>query len=78
MDFGRLSQVALVGYGVGGAFLGLAYFDLPYTLMAFIACTYAVVQREAARLSHAAAVNNQKPGLPVAVLLGKQPAARNP
>jgi probable O-glycosylation ligase (exosortase A-associated) len=49
-DFGRLSQVAFVGYGVGGAFLGLAYFDLPYTLMIFIACAYALVRKEAARL----------------------------
>jgi probable O-glycosylation ligase (exosortase A-associated) len=47
VDFGRLSQVAFVGYGVGGAFLGLAYFDLPYTLMAFVACAYVVVRREA-------------------------------
>jgi hypothetical protein len=26
-------QVSLVGYGTGGAFLGLAYFDLTYHLM---------------------------------------------
>ena len=26
-------QVSLVGYGAGGAFLGLAYFDLTYHLM---------------------------------------------
>jgi hypothetical protein len=26
-------QVSLVGYAAGGAFLGLAYFDLPYHLM---------------------------------------------
>jgi hypothetical protein len=26
-------QVSLVGYGVGGVFLGLAYFDLTYHLM---------------------------------------------
>ena len=26
-------QVGLVGYAVGGAFLSLAYFDLPYDMM---------------------------------------------
>ena len=31
-----MSQVALVGYAVGGAFLSLAYFDLPYNLMVVI------------------------------------------
>lgn len=32
-DLAAMIQVSLVGYGVGGAFLGLAYFDLPYHLM---------------------------------------------
>lgn len=31
-----MSQVALVGYAVGGAFLSLAYFDLPYNLMVIV------------------------------------------
>ena len=31
-----MSQVALVGYAVGGAFLSLSYFDLPYNLMVVI------------------------------------------
>ena len=72
-DFGRLSQVAFVGYGVGGAFLGLAYFDLPYTLMAFIACAHALVTREALRLSQSTSVDrgqqqspNLAPGVPAA------------
>ncbi|MEC5397653.1 putative O-glycosylation ligase, exosortase A system-associated [Uliginosibacterium sp. H1] len=30
---GAMSQVALVGYAVGGAFLSLAYFDLPYNIL---------------------------------------------
>lgn len=30
---GSMVQVSLFGYFVGGAFLGLAYFDLPYNLM---------------------------------------------
>lgn len=31
-----MCQVSLVGYAVGGAFLSLAYFDLPYSLMVII------------------------------------------
>lgn len=33
-DLARMVQVALVGYAVSGAFLGLAYFDLYYNLVA--------------------------------------------
>jgi len=44
----RMCQVALVGYLVGGAFLGLAYFDLPYTVMAIVVATGAVARRELA------------------------------
>ncbi|MEN9395904.1 MAG: hypothetical protein RLZ81_434 [Pseudomonadota bacterium] len=32
-DLGAMCQVALAGYAVGGAFLSLAYFDLPYNIM---------------------------------------------
>jgi len=32
-DLGAMIQVGLVGYLVGGAFLSLAYFDLPYNMM---------------------------------------------
>ncbi len=32
-DLGAMVQVGLVGYAVGGAFLSLAYFDLPYNMM---------------------------------------------
>ena len=34
-----MSQVALVGYAVGGAFLSLAYFDLPYNIMVILVVT---------------------------------------
>jgi probable O-glycosylation ligase (exosortase A-associated) len=33
-DLGSMIQVGLFGYAVGGAFLSLAYFDLPYDMMA--------------------------------------------
>jgi len=38
-DLVAMIQVSLVGYAVGGAFLGLAYFDLPYHLMIIILLT---------------------------------------
>ncbi|MBI1284112.1 MAG: putative O-glycosylation ligase, exosortase A system-associated [Thiobacillus sp.] len=38
-DLAAMIQVSLVGYAVGGAFLGLAYFDLPYHLMIIILLT---------------------------------------
>ncbi|MDP1535476.1 MAG: putative O-glycosylation ligase, exosortase A system-associated, partial [Rubrivivax sp.] len=32
-DLGAMVQVSLIGFAAGGAFLSLAYFDLPYNLM---------------------------------------------
>jgi probable O-glycosylation ligase (exosortase A-associated) len=39
-------QVSFAGFGVGGAFLGLAYFDLPYHIMAMMIIVHAIVRRE--------------------------------
>ncbi len=38
-DLNKLVQVSLVGYAVGGAFLGLAYFDLYYHYVAIVIVT---------------------------------------
>lgn len=35
-DLGSMVQVSLVGYAVGGAFLSLSYFDLPYDVMLMV------------------------------------------
>ena len=35
-DLGAMVQVALVGYAVGGAFLSMPYFDLPYNMMVLV------------------------------------------
>lgn len=35
-QLGSMCQVSLVGYAVGGAFLSLAYFDLPYNVMVLV------------------------------------------
>ena len=38
-DLAAMIQVSLIGYWTGGAFLGLAYFDLPYHLMIILVLT---------------------------------------
>ncbi|SFU51504.1 probable O-glycosylation ligase, exosortase A-associated [Nitrosomonas eutropha] len=35
-QLGAMAQVSLVGYAVGGAFLSLGYFDLPYNIMVLV------------------------------------------
>jgi putative inorganic carbon (hco3(-)) transporter len=35
-DLGAMCQVSLVGYAVGGTFLSLTYFDLPYNIMVLV------------------------------------------
>jgi probable O-glycosylation ligase (exosortase A-associated) len=37
-------QVSLLGFGVGGAFLSLVYYDVPYYLMALVVCTGDLVE----------------------------------
>ena len=36
VDLGAMCQVSLVGFAVGGAFLSLAYFDLPYLILVLV------------------------------------------
>lgn len=43
-----MTQVALVGYAVGGAFLNLAFWDVPYYLFAAVGTTQYVVREELA------------------------------
>lgn len=43
-DLAAMSQVSLVGYGVAGAFLNLAFFDLPYVILAIGVATDAIVR----------------------------------
>lgn len=38
-ELGAMIQVSLVGYLVGGAFLSLSYFDLPYNIMCMVVLT---------------------------------------
>jgi probable O-glycosylation ligase (exosortase A-associated) len=43
-DLGAMVQVSLVGYAVGGAFLSLSYFDLPYNMMVMVVAAQAWVR----------------------------------
>jgi len=45
-DLGAMSQVALAGYAVGGAFLSLSYFDLPYNIMVLVVLTRVWVEKQ--------------------------------
>jgi putative inorganic carbon (hco3(-)) transporter len=47
-DLGRMIHVSMVGFAVGGAFLGLAYYDFPYNVMAMAVCATHVVRRSLA------------------------------
>jgi putative inorganic carbon (HCO3(-)) transporter len=44
-NLARMVQVSLVGYAVGGAFLNLAYYDVPYYLLVAIVLTRTLVER---------------------------------
>ena len=46
----RMVQVSLVGYAAGGAFLSVAYLDLPYYIMGFVVTAGAIAKRRQAQL----------------------------
>ena len=46
-DLGSMAQAALLGYLAGGAFLSLAYFDLPYNVMMMVVLARVWVQKKA-------------------------------
>ena len=50
-DLAAMIQAALIGFWVGGSFLGLAYWDYPYILIAILVLTKGVVQRRLAEAS---------------------------
>ena len=43
---GAMCQVSLVGYAIGGAFLSLAYFDLPYEILVFLVLTRIWIEKK--------------------------------
>lgn len=53
-NLAAMIQVSFVGFWVGGSFLGLAYWDVPYLLIAVLVLTDIVVRRELAGRNAAA------------------------
>lgn len=56
-----MTQVGLVGYAVGGAFLDLAFWDVPYYLFAAIACTEYAVKQQIAQIEAGASAGIVRP-----------------
>lgn len=46
-DLGAMCQVSIIGYAVGGSFLSLAYFDLPYNIMIIVVLAKRWLDRKA-------------------------------
>jgi putative inorganic carbon (HCO3(-)) transporter len=51
-----MCQVSMIGYAVGGAFLSLAYFDVPYDVMAIVVTTKKWMQARAGQQTAASPV----------------------
>ncbi|QYU67082.1 putative O-glycosylation ligase, exosortase A system-associated [Leptolyngbya sp. 15MV] len=47
-DLGRMAQVSVVAYVVGGTFLSLSYWDFYWTLLVVVAAAHAIVVKELA------------------------------
>jgi putative inorganic carbon (HCO3(-)) transporter len=45
-DLASMTQVSIVGYAVGGAFLGLAYFDFYYNLISLLVLAQVIVKKQ--------------------------------
>lgn len=60
-DLAAMIQVSLVGYAVGGAFLGMAYFDLPYHLMAIVVLAAKFTSGDVARKASVDAPARDRP-----------------
>ena len=64
-DLAAMIQVSYIGYWVGGSFLGLAYWDLPYVLMAILVLTRAVVDQRLAVQPQSTSTSATRPGVTV-------------
>jgi probable O-glycosylation ligase (exosortase A-associated) len=57
-NLATMIQVSLIGFAVGGAFLSLLYFDVPYYLMAAMVATRILVEKELKEKATAAVKKN--------------------
>jgi probable O-glycosylation ligase (exosortase A-associated) len=75
----RMIQVSLLGYGVSGAFLGMAYFDLYYALVAIVVMSGYVLRQHVAEAEAASPAMEPvpiRPRRPQDFI--RKPVARNP
>ncbi|NGZ87108.1 putative O-glycosylation ligase, exosortase A system-associated [Duganella aceris] len=56
-DLAKMIQASVIGFAVGGAFLSLLYFDVPYYLMAALVAVRALVAQRRAAIAPATAAN---------------------
>jgi probable O-glycosylation ligase (exosortase A-associated) len=63
-SLGAMTQVSLVGYAVGGAFLSLAYFDLPYDVLAMVVLAKRWIQEQRAAVDAKSPAPVMTTGLP--------------
>ncbi len=70
----RMVQVSLIGYAVGGAFLSLAYLDLPYYIFGFLVSCDALLRRRRRRLQAGPATDPSK--APTSAIAAAHAAAR--
>ncbi|HEY9867859.1 MAG TPA: putative O-glycosylation ligase, exosortase A system-associated, partial [Candidatus Obscuribacterales bacterium] len=70
-DLAAMIQVSLVGYASAGAFLGLAYFDLYYTLIAVVVVLKVLLKTEIAANPRAVPASRRAPAV-----LGAQPVSQ--
>lgn len=60
---GSMCQVSMIGFAAGGAFLSLAYFDLPYNIMVVVVCTKQwLVTRRARTVAAPSRIPEPQPG----------------
>lgn len=79
-DLGAMVHVSMLGFGVTGAFLSLAYFDLPYNVMGMTAAAVFLVNRhvQAASKKPNATASPQPPGPQLDKPLARPRAAPKP
>ena len=70
-DLAAMLQVSLVGYLVGGAFLGLAYFDLYYHFLAILILLQRIVMEKREELADAA--DMEMDSVPEEITTGSEP-----
>lgn len=60
-DLAAMTQVSLIGYATGGAFLGLSYFDYPYHLVIILVLTHQIAVKNAFGTLEHPVISNSTP-----------------